>query len=271
MLNWFLRSSTSNRWQHKKEEPTPSESSQHVKTTHDETFSNHPLFRLIHKTFSTPSSIILPIVHAEEPSPSETSNKPKKPSADEIFRKFLEQAEAKHAQNPNHTFQPTGQSTLSGTTSKPSLTTLNADDLEGDEIFARVQRKYHLKNIYKLMSTWTRCSQLPRNPLDDHPYVTDPRTLETIHYACSVGGMIDEEEVLDLTHHCLPSAETLKLVTGPNASQVDRDEAEDIIRQCNDCLNGRDVYTQQMKQVYIETKDLMEERNSLKVFLPKVS
>ncbi|KAG2388622.1 hypothetical protein C9374_000061 [Naegleria lovaniensis] len=216
------------------------------------------------------------IVHAQEEESSshelqQQQHNSQGPTSEEMFQQFL-----KHTQSKHQTEQR-GKPKIETSKEEPiedRLTTLALEDLEDDEIFARVQRKYHLKNIYKLMNSWAKCSSMPREPLDSHPFVTDPKTLETMQLACHVSGMVDAEEYFTLTHRCLPTTDTINLVSGHKAFSsniLNKDEALETVTQCRDCVEGTDPHTQEMKQIYFETKDLIEEKNSLRIFLPKVS
>lgn len=194
------------------------------------------------------------------------------PTSEEIFQQFLKQTQSKHQSEKKEKSKI--EKKKEEEELEDRLTTLSLEDLEDDEIFARVQRKYHLKNMFKLMNSWAKCSNMPREPLDGHPFVPDPKTLETMQLACHVSGMVDAEEYFTLTHRCLPTTDTINLVSGHKAFSsniLNKEEALETVTQCRDCVEGTDPYTQEMKQIYFETKDLIEEKNSLRIFLPKVS
>ncbi|EFC40439.1 predicted protein [Naegleria gruberi] len=219
---------------------------------------------------------------------SSTPSTTAKPTTDQVFKQFLQQSKTKKEEQASAANQSSsnrfGGRTLSSLIVENSLpksalgsddvkpTTFTEEELDRDDTFTRVQKKYHLRNVYRLMNMWSKCSSLPQEPIPNHPFVTNQKSLDVLKLACNVSGMLDRNESLNLANRCLPSTVTINAICGLNAQNVlTKEEALDMITQCSDCLEGNDRNTQAMKQVYLETTEMIQEPTSLNAFLPKVS
>ncbi|KAL9644872.1 hypothetical protein ABK040_005352 [Willaertia magna] len=216
----------------------------------------------------------------------------KRVSSEQIFQNFLTNSktiERKKEIEKEEAEQKKQKDEYLGTYnySSPNPFEFSDELLEYDSNYSRLNRRLHLTNIYKLMNAMAKCSKFPKDLNSQHPFIKDMETFENLQYSCFISGMIDEDTSFDLTHRCLPSPDTILYIVNDTLNnhlhnqqqqfnkednlRLSKLEIEDIIKQCNTCLNGSDQHTSLIKKMYLETKDLIFENQSLRGFLPKVS